>query len=530
MNTNELTRTPQCAAIEPLLPLLDTGGLTTHEEDTARLHLTGCAHCRARVAADDIVAHALRRHAGLDAAPAPNPLVTFDDVRNIVTQEDAPVPVPPTRQQDSRGSRRALSGVAALAAVLLIAVLAQALFSSRPRPGSGGHPTTPFNGAALAHALVYVGTSDGIYAVHAATGTLAWRYPAVASPGASSPATIGCLVLSSGVLYACSAGTIIAVRASDGKLLWRRLIQVIGSAPAGLSIVAADSTVYVATTVSVPTYEVDPSANYVLALNAATGAVVWSHPSDEAITSAPAAVNGAVYIATSAHLDAFRARDGTLLWRSPLGGGAAPQGVTPTGPVASVITATTGAIYVSALENVTTRPASSQGSASIIATPSIYQIAPRDGSHLWKSSYPSCACVSPYAVSISTGSAYFTEDSSLWQFMTAPIGMGWRFTGFGELRGPVLANGILYLTDTGQDPNTHDTDTLAIDPTTGNTLWRTGTEGGTLSQPPAVGGGAVFSGGGGILYALRGDTGGVLWRYQTDGNIQTTPPVVGGAG
>lgn len=134
--------------------------------------------------------------------------------------------------------------------------------------------------------------------------------------------------------------------------------------------------------------------------------------------------------------------------------------------------------------------------------------------------------MTPHPAVVWQGHVFYAEDNSLWQLFAAPAELGWRFTGYGELAGPVLVDGMLYLTDIGQDPTTHDTDTLALDPTSGRALWRTGTQGGADSRPPAGAGGAVFSGGGAILYALRADTGGVLWRYQTGGNLQTTPPII----
>lgn len=522
MSSRLIPPEPACDIIAPLLPLRDTGGLSADEEWTVRAHLAACANCRGRAAADDIAASALRRHSGLEMPPVP--LVTFDDVQRAVAQEDAtPVPTVPSAHI---APHRRLSGISAIAAVLLIAVFAQLVFSSRHGPGPGSHPA-PFNTAALAHTTVYVGTGGGIYAVHAATGTLAWRYPA-ADLQPPEPYVTSCLTLASGVLFACSPDGIIALRVRDGTLLWHRALPDSSSALYPPSqghfpdLVIANGAMYVSTVAG----GAPPLTYAVVALSTANGDVLWRHITNEPLRSAPAAANGAVYIATSHRLEALRSRDGTLLWRSPLGGGAAPQGATPTGVYDATITTTDAAVYVSTLEDLSTQPATSQGSASLIETPYVYQIATADGSHIWKSGYPSCACMSPHPPVIWRGSVFYAEDNSLWQLSAIGTNTGWRFTGYGELVGPVLADGVLYLTDTGQDPNTRDSDTLALDPATGHALWRTGTQGGSLSLSPTFAAGAVFSNGATILYALRADTGGVLWRFQTGGNMQLSPPVV----
>ena len=525
MSSSSVPPAPACDDLVPLLPLLDTSGLSADEERTVHAHLAGCSRCRARVAAYDLTESALRRHAGLDAASDPVPLVSFDDVLRAVAQEEAtPAPtIPPTHT----ASRR-LSGIAAIAAVLLIAVFAQLVFSSRN--SQGNHPA-PFDSAALAHAIVYAGTGGGIYAIHAATGKLAWRYPATDLQPPEAYVT-SCLTLTSTVLYACSPDGIIAVRASDGTLLWHRALpdasSVLDPPTQGHfpSLGIAGGAIYVSTVAGGGLGNGEAPVVYaIVALSAASGTVLWRHVADEPLRSAPAVAHGAVYVATSNHLEALSSRDGTLLWRSPLGG-AAPQGTTPTGVYDAAITATDTAVYVSTLEDLSKRPASSQGSASLIATPFIYQISSVDGSHIWKAGYPSCACMSPRAPIIWNGDVYYAEDNSLWQLSARGTNLGWRFTGYGELVGPVLAGGVLYLTDTGQDPNTLDSDTLALDPATDQALWRTGTQDGLMSLPPAVADGAVFSGGGTLLYALRADTGGVLWRFQTGGNMQISPPVI----
>lgn len=69
--------------------------------------------------------------------------------------------------------------------------------------------------------------------------------------------------------------------------------------------------------------------------------------------------------------------------------------------------------------------------------------------------------------------------------------------------------------------------TYAFRASDGRELWRTVAQGGEMSQPPAVGGGAVFSDGGTILYALRADDGTVLWRFLTRANILLMSPIVG---
>jgi outer membrane protein assembly factor BamB len=186
--------------------------------------------------------------------------------------------------------------------------------------------------SAVANGMVYVNCLD---ALNASTGTLLWN-SGVGGPG---PPT-----LANGVLYLGSVDEDYAVNASDGSLVWQAhwgyrtagsaayaneliylcndvlyaldaatggdsIIMGAGCTDAGTSPAVADGVVYVGW------------GNVVEALNASTGAVLWSYPTGNTIEGPPAVANGVVYIGSDDNnLYALNANTGTLLWTYTTGG------------------------------------------------------------------------------------------------------------------------------------------------------------------------------------------------------------------
>jgi hypothetical protein len=161
MTTETLTPTPgpACASFAALLPVLDDAETESAATAALRAHLPTCAYCRAQLAAYDQLDAALVRALGpsavaplrtddlLAAVFAASPEVTAWHSGTGAEQAVAMSSLRPRAPRPvafrPRGPRR-FSGLAALAAVLLVAVLAGVVFAGRrPGPASGGpHPTT----------------------------------------------------------------------------------------------------------------------------------------------------------------------------------------------------------------------------------------------------------------------------------------------------------------------------------------------------------------------------------------------------
>jgi outer membrane protein assembly factor BamB len=139
----------------------------------------------------------------------------------------------------------------------------------------------------------------------------------------------GNVVYANGVLYAASAnGTLFAIDASTGKLLWKYPGGT-GYGTSG-SVAAVDSgTVFTVCTLR-------PSGNQgMCALNASTGALVWSYlaPGKTSYAeTAPVVANGNVYFGacgSSCAYTALNETNGRVVWSKAQGGGCSLNGGSP---------------------------------------------------------------------------------------------------------------------------------------------------------------------------------------------------------
>jgi hypothetical protein len=136
MSTDITQRGADCASIRRLLPLAPHGLLDEKAAADVRMHLAGCAACRAESAAYDRATAALRRYVSAATVNSAS-LPSRGEIARIVTSRAAPVKL---RAQRRRGGlRRALAGLPAVAAVLMIGAIALALL--------GGHGLFTGNGA-----------------------------------------------------------------------------------------------------------------------------------------------------------------------------------------------------------------------------------------------------------------------------------------------------------------------------------------------------------------------------------------------
>jgi len=164
-------------------------------------------------------------------------------------------------------------------------------------------PNMPNSPVALAGGVIYVGTQTfKVEALDARTGHLLWKTP-VADLVDATPAVAG------GVVYAATtnigAYKVYALDASTGEILWTHNIGAVEASPA-----VADGVLYVGSL-----------DGWLHAYDAASGTLIWSVKTGDAIWASPAVANGVVYVGSHDNIFyAFDAASGTKLWTYSIGG------------------------------------------------------------------------------------------------------------------------------------------------------------------------------------------------------------------
>jgi outer membrane protein assembly factor BamB len=238
------------------------------------------------------------------------------------------------------------------------------------------------------------------------------------------------------------------------------------------------------------------------ALNALTGAVMWTLPTRGSIASSPAVVGGVVYAGSGdGRVFALNAGTGAVIWAAAVGVdvGSSPvvvDGVVYVGGFGKVLAlnAATGAVIWTAQtgDRVMDSPAVADGVVYVRAL---------DGK--------------AYALDAATG---FTE----W---VTTIGGKPTFAVPASISAPVVANGMVYVA------GPWDGKLYGLNAATGAVVW-TATAGFTVGGAPAVTGGTVYAVlgtgvGSNVLRALNAATGATIW--QVGGgltNVASTSPVV----
>lgn len=158
---------------------------------------------------------------------------------------------------------------------------------------------TPTSQPAIGDGLVFVAEPAALTALHQDTGSVAWRVPF------SEPLSVPLTWDHGWLIASTSSGTLLAFRAKDGGLLWRRDIE--GGVRARPSL--ADDRIYVPT-----------SNGRIVALRVDSGEVVW----DRRIGGQPneiLALSDRLYVgSTDNYLYSLLAPSGEVAWRWPTGG------------------------------------------------------------------------------------------------------------------------------------------------------------------------------------------------------------------
>jgi uncharacterized repeat protein (TIGR01451 family) len=231
----------------------------------------------------------------------------------------------------------------------------------------------------------------------------------------------------------------------------------------------------------------------VSALNASTGARLWTYTTLDDVISSPAVANGVVYIpSTDGNVYALNAGTGALLWS---------YNIRPSGFSSPAVA--NGVVYVGSDDG------------------NVYALNASTGAKLWSYATGQSVDSSP---AVANGVVYIGSGDGTVYALNATTGAKlWSYsTGSSVESSPAVANGVVYVVS----------DALyALNASTGAKLWSYAAGG---SSSPAVANGVVYVGGGdGNFYALNASTGAKLWSYATGiaaelGPVVSSPAVVDG--
>ena len=183
-------RAMTCDRMESLLPLLDDGGLDAVTYAAALAHLQGCARCQRERGHYRALDRALRDRFGVSSVH----LHTTEEIMRHITesandnqisdQSTRPVAEPPRRRfAHSRSLRPWLSGLGAVAVVVLLLGMAAWLFAGRLGVGVGSHGGPP--------RYTFAGTHGLFASVSMISPTEGWALAQVTkSPAGSLPNTV----------------------------------------------------------------------------------------------------------------------------------------------------------------------------------------------------------------------------------------------------------------------------------------------------------------------------------------------------
>jgi outer membrane protein assembly factor BamB len=245
----------------------------------------------------------------------------------------------------------------------------------------------------------------------------------------------------------------------------------------------------------------------VYALNASTGAKLWSYRTASEVTTAPAVVNGVVYVGSAdSNVYALNASTGALLWRFATGNN-----------VTSSPTVVNGVLYVGSYDGY------------------LYALNASTGAKLW--SYNLAQYSVDNSPAVVNGVVYFSDFQDNVYALNASTGAKlWSHyigSALGSPNGAVssaaVANGVVYI-------GSQDTNVYALNASTGDTLWSFPTGGVAVWSSPAVANGAVYIGvqanssvpAAGKVYALDARTGAKLWSFTVAGKVYSSPAVANG--
>jgi len=288
MNHRTPSPTPQplCTAFEPLLPLLSQDRLDADEAVTTREHVATCTWCQGRLRDFDFLRDALRRLEGRDGVagdlPTYRPLTREDIVLASSIQTTTLAPAPPRELPRSQRVLGHFTPLAAVAAVLLITLLAGALFvrfgrySGPPVPAATATQAQPSPTATLLSAGVITAVIPGM-------GTVSpWSQP---PPDAEMGRNTYGIAVSDTAVWVLNGdtGTLLRIDPRSNTIVAR--IRV-GHGPGGVAL--GQGAVWVTAPNDSKIFRIDPKTNRIVAT--ITDTLQNTSPAGQAIAIGPTAV------------------------------------------------------------------------------------------------------------------------------------------------------------------------------------------------------------------------------------------------
>ncbi|HEY6542281.1 MAG TPA: PQQ-binding-like beta-propeller repeat protein, partial [Ktedonobacteraceae bacterium] len=280
-----------------------------------------------------------------------------------------------------------------------------------------------------------------MYATHASTQTLGNISSLLSMPGPPpAPDGFSALTVSNGIIYTCSMnGYTYAFNSATGDLLWMHNTGFDNtSAPA-----VVDGVVYV-------------GSDYVYALNAQDGSERWKYQTPDVVTSSPVIVNNILYVGSYGnHVYALNTASGAVIWQYDTGGrvyvdpivagGSVFFGSGDDGPTLYAVNAQTGKLLWSNGMRVDSSLAFANGILYVGSDNYLYALNPQNGAMLWRRAVPT-----NFNTLIANGTLYVTSSSGdMYAFHASDDALLWHTVlnhmGAGETTTPALMNGELYV-------------------------------------------------------------------------------------
>ncbi len=166
-------------------------------------------------------------------------------------------------------------------------------------------PTIPYVPPAPS-VLTITAADNTLFALQAINGTQRWHYTA--------DGYLGQPVVSNAIAYVASSnGTVYALRANDGSLLWRHSFAV-----KGFSQTVTVNTNIIYFSISTVNASGTASAGVLYALRASDGTPLWHYQTSTLFTGSPTIDQGTLYISSLDTVYALKANNGVVLWQHSL--------------------------------------------------------------------------------------------------------------------------------------------------------------------------------------------------------------------
>ena len=313
-----------------------------------------------------------------------------------------------------------------------------------------------FSTPAISQGVLYVGSTDGnLYAIDVLSGAQKWKFPAGVRI-TSSPAVAGGLVY-----FASYSGSFIALDSATGQVKWKFATagehrftakHIHGAQPSGEADPDPFDVYLSSPTVADGVVYFGSGDGNVYALDAASGALKWKHPTGDVVHASPALANGTVFVGSwDSYFYALDAATGAEKWRFKTGED--PNIHNQVGIQSSAVVAD-GVVYFGCRDS------------------NLYAVDAQTGQQKWAFSHKGSWVVGSPAVR--EGKVYFaTSDSGLFYALDAKTGtsiFSLDFKHWPLFSSPALAGGMAYV-------GSHEGKLMAIDLSGGKTAWTFQTEG-----------------------------------------------------